>query len=126
MDPEPSRWSKNKACVHYRGAKQYRCRPCGIHFSNNSNLTEHIGSKHMGYGVKEWRLPENKAVRKKAMEHECYQFLPLNQEGVVEAPPVQEEEAVEQVTEEIIVPQVTPRHKAIVTRPRTRKKRRDY
>ena len=125
MDPEPSRCSKNKACVHYRGAKQYRCRPCGIHFSNNSNLTEHIGSKHMGYGVKEWRLPENKAVRKKAMEHEYYQFIPLNQEGgLVETPhpEVQEEE----VTEEIIVPQVTPRHKAIVTRPKTRRRKRDY
>ena len=109
---------KRHISVVHRGAKQYRCRPCGTLYSNNTNLTEHIGSKHMGYSVREWRLPENKTVRRKAMEHEYYQYVPVNQDGVVvppQQPQIPDEEA---DSEEVIL---APRRKAIVTRPKGRR-----
>ena len=56
--------------------KEYRCKICDLKFSNTSNLKEHIGIRHLGYANgKEWRKPENKAVRAETTNHEAYEYV---------------------------------------------------
>ena len=56
--------------------KEYRCKICDLKFSNTSNLKEHIGIRHLGYANgKEWRKPENKAVRIETANHEAYEYI---------------------------------------------------
>ena len=66
--------------AHYKSKhlniKEYRCKLCDMKFSGGGNLKEHIGIKHLGYtNGKEWRKPENKAVREKTAKHEAYEYI---------------------------------------------------
>ena len=65
--------------VHEK-VRQYRCKICNVFFSQDPNLKEHIGVKHMGYkSAKEWRSPENKPTRQTVTKHEAYEFLTLEE-----------------------------------------------
>jgi len=69
--------------VVHKGTKQYRCKICGTFYSKSTNLTEHIGLKHLNYkDSKTWRLPENRDVRHAAVRHDAFQFIPSGEDEI--------------------------------------------
>merc|ERR1712111_72581 len=96
--------------VVHKGTKQYRCKICGTFYSKSTNLTEHIGLKHLNYkDSKTWRLPENRDVRHAAVRHDAFQFIPSGEDEIPRSRDTPEEEEPQQVSEASDRNQILPK-----------------